>query len=195
MISWVLPGINDNTTFDSKWFRVRSNNAQGIQVTNKAAAEYIDSYWNDREVRYSNQVSSSIATATPSVSPTMSATYTITQTHTISPTFTITPTYTATPLILALSVTGVFPNPAIIKAHIVYNLTADAKVLVRIYTLSGEFVVQLDGSGLKGNNSITWNLKNRQGNNAASGTYLYTIEAVSTRGGKQKANGQLSVAK
>jgi uncharacterized repeat protein (TIGR01451 family) len=195
VISWAMPDINDNITTYSRWFRVRSNYAQGNIVTNTAVAEYIDTYWNAPETKRSNLVLSNIATLTPSYSPTISPTFTITQTHTISPTFTITPTFTATPLALVLSVIGPFPNPAKKNANIVFNLTADAYVKIRVYTLSGEFVVQLEGNCIKGNNSIRWDLKNRQGNNVSSGTYLYDMEAVTARGEKQNSKGQLAVVK
>ena len=195
VISWSLPDINDTVTTYSRWFRVSANNAQGITVNNIAEAGYIDSYWDASAFRFSNQVSNPIATLTPSFSPTISPTYTMTQTHTISPTFTITPTFTATPPALVITVKGTFPNPAKVNANIVFNLTSDAAVKARFYTLSGEFVVQLDGSFVKGNNAITWNLKNRQGSDVSSGTYLYAIEAVSSRGEKQYYKGQLAVVK
>ena len=195
VISWALPDIPDNSTTYSRWFRVALNAAQGIQVLNMASAEYIDTYWNDMEVRYSNEVSNNIATLTPSASPTISATHTISPTHSITPTWTITPTHTATPPALMISIVGPYPNPAKVNANIVFNLTSEAEVKIRIYTLSGEFVVQLEAGCIKGNNSIKWNLKNRQGNKVSSGTYLYALEARNTRGDKQKAEGQLAVVK
>jgi uncharacterized repeat protein (TIGR01451 family) len=194
-IIWTLPDINDTSTTYSTWFRVKVNDGQGIYVTNTAEGGYIDTYWDDIEYRGSNMVQSDIATLTPSASPTISATFTISPTHTITPTATITPTFTATPPVLTLKLLSNFPNPAKNFTGILFNLTSPAQVNIRIYTISGEFVKQLSGKFEKGNNSLRWDLQNTIGGNAASGTYIYSIEAVSTRGEKQKKEGQMAVVR
>jgi hypothetical protein len=56
------------------------------------------------------------------------------------------------------------------------NLPANATV--KIFTVSGHLVRELSGSG-----TVAWNLKTESGDRAASGVYLYLIEA---NGGKTK---------
>jgi hypothetical protein len=138
-------------------------------------------------------------TQTPSVTPTF--TITITDTKTITPTQTSTasPTYTATitptPIIPpCLKLYQNSPNPCSSGTNIIYELCDVSDVKVRIYTISGEVVVELTQQGLPGNNSIYWDTKNKAGKGVANGVYIYSLEAVNGNQ-KKKAWGKLAVLK
>lgn len=72
-----------------------------------------------------------------------------------------------------------YPNPVKNQsATIVYTLNGKAdSVKVKIFTLSGELIQNLEGSSNSGNNFIHWNVKNQDGNTLASGLYVVLIEA------------------
>jgi hypothetical protein len=138
-------------------------------------------------------------TPTYSATPTITETWTITETHTItetytaSPTFTVTPTFTATPVVFILTHKGNFPNPFTDKTDIIYWLSRQAKVDIKIYTVSGEVVRNDTGmNAVKGNNSYTWEGQNSGGASVASGVYIYRILAVSEYGEKAEAWGKTS---
>jgi hypothetical protein len=80
-------------------------------------------------------------TITPSPTVTISATFTstssITATITITPTCTISPTFTATPVPLVLNLVGNFPNPFMDTTDIVYWLSCESSVELKVYTVSG----------------------------------------------------------
>ncbi len=66
---------------------------------------------------------------------------------------------------------------------IAYNLSDDASVTMKLFTLSGKLVfrksiAQGDAGGLAGLNEIEWDGKNGNGAMVASGGYLLVIEAV-----------------
>jgi flagellar hook assembly protein FlgD len=75
---------------------------------------------------------------------------------------------------------GVFPAPAKTAANIVFWLSKDADVKVKIFTVSGEIVIEQGGiAGTAGYNDFYWDLYNRNKRQAASGVYLYRITAKS----------------
>ncbi|MBN2754557.1 MAG: VWA domain-containing protein [Candidatus Goldbacteria bacterium] len=121
-------------------------------------------------------------TATTTATPTVTATGTITVSPTITLTATITPTATPTPPVLMLMGKGTFPNPFIKEAQIVYYLTAEADVTVKVYTVSGEVVFESQPvKGLRGVNSFLWDGRNKNRKPVASGLYIYRVQAVSGR--------------
>jgi hypothetical protein len=137
----------------------------------------------------------STPTITPSFTntPTYTVTNTITDTSTITPTPTITPTFTPTPLPLILDLKGNFPNPFIKDTQIVYKLSVDADVKIRIFDVSGEIVRwQEDLAGKAGYNSFYWDGKNRAVKPVASGVFIYRIEASTSRG--EHASGFMKAA-
>jgi hypothetical protein len=151
-------------------------------------------------------------TETPTITPTITQTHTITETHTVSPTFTDTPTITCTstitmtltatvtvtmtptPLPFCLALVGNFPNPFTHDTEIVYDLCRPSAVIVEIYTVSGEKVRTLNQDGVWGRNAIHWDGLNSRSKDAASGTYVYSIEAES-RGEKDRAWGKCAALK
>jgi flagellar hook assembly protein FlgD len=73
---------------------------------------------------------------------------------------------------------GNYPNPFRSGTNIVYRLSRDADVDIKIFTISGETVRHDKGiQGRAGMNSYPWDGRNSAGKAAASGTYLYKIHA------------------
>jgi hypothetical protein len=139
---------------------------------------------------------------THSISPTFSHSPTITPTHSISPTFTITPTRTASPTVTPTPITfelilkGNFPDPFISNTKIVYEITKEAKITVKIFTVSGEIVNEYTtwaGRGGVKYNVFIWDGKNKYGKEVSSGVYIYKIFAVSREGEYAEAMGKMSV--
>ncbi len=116
-------------------------------------------------------------TPTLSESATLTVTPTDTESHTPQPTATITPTPTITPGMFYLNLIANFPNPFKIGTNIVYELGRNADITVKVFTISGEKIVELKEAGMQGRNSIFWNGRNENNMEAASGIYLYKIEA------------------
>jgi len=115
-------------------------------------------------------------TKTKTVTPTVSNTPTITVTNTHTPTLTVTPTVTQTMVPFVMDLEGSFPNPFVDETRIVYWLSREAEVEVKIFTVSGEVVREYQGiHGHRGHNSFLWNGRNRAENNVASGVYIYRI--------------------
>jgi hypothetical protein len=52
-----------------------------------------------------------------------------------------------------------------------------AKSTLRIFTLSGDLVRELEHDGSDGNGTIWWNLVTRNGQDVVSGVYLYSVES------------------
>ena len=52
-----------------------------------------------------------------------------------------------------------------------------AKNTVRVYTLSGDLVVELPHDGTNGDGSLSWNLVSRNGQEIVSGLYMYSVES------------------
>lgn len=141
---------------------------------------------------------------THSISPTFSHSPTITPTHSISPTFTVTPTWTATPTVTPTPVTfelilkGNFPNPFALNTRIVYKITKEAKITIRIFTVSGEIVSEYSQRQGRGNveyNVFIWDGKNKEGKEVSSGVYIYKIYANSIDGEYAETIGKMSVVK
>jgi len=59
--------------------------------------------------------------------------------------------------------------------HIDFLGLPRAKSRIRIYTLAGDLVAELDHDGRTGNGQAAWNLISRNGQDVASGVYLFTV--------------------
>lgn len=119
-------------------------------------------------------------TVTATYTQTFTATNTVTYTITNTPTDTMTPepTLTPTPPFEFKLITN-YPNPLSDFTYILFYLGREADVKVKIFTLSGENIAELKQQGQKGDNRLLWNARNRYGEKASSGVYIYSIEAVS----------------
>ena len=120
-------------------------------------------------------------TATPTFSVTKTVTYTATQTPTA--TATVTQTFTQTPQPLFLTIIPNSPNPFSAEGTwLAYNITTDAYVDIRIYTVSGEQVRDLEPVFQQaGAKERFWDGRNDAGQSVASGVFIYKVKAVSLR--------------
>ncbi len=120
---------------------------------------------------------------TPTITPTYTAspvnTSTETPTITLTPidSPTVTPTITPTEGPFYLKLINNFPNPFNDKTYIVYELGKHSEVIVKVFTVSGEKVVEISETGQPGKNSILWDGRNHAAKSVASGIYIYSVEA------------------
>ncbi len=69
------------------------------------------------------------------------------------------------------------PNPFNPTTTIQYALERDGLVRLSVYAPTGRLVTELvDGYGLQGSNSVTWNGQDRFGNDVGSGVYYYRLD-------------------
>jgi hypothetical protein len=61
--------------------------------------------------------------------------------------------------------------------HIDFMHLPNAACTIRIYTLAGDFVAQLNHDGSGGNGQAAWNLLSRNGQEVESGIYLFTVDS------------------
>ncbi len=133
-------------------------------------------------------------TSTPSRTP--PPTFTSTATATITATKTQTPTATPTPKPLHLTLKNNFPNPFKDDTNIVYHLTVDADVTIKIFTISGEIVLAQKGiKGMSGYNNFYWAGRNTKNEGVASGVFIYKITAGTNRGEYESATSKLACVK
>jgi hypothetical protein len=52
-----------------------------------------------------------------------------------------------------------------------------ARATIKIYTLAGDLVAQLDHDGTHGDGQAPWNLVSRNGQDVESGIYLFTVDS------------------
>jgi uncharacterized repeat protein (TIGR01451 family) len=72
-----------------------------------------------------------------------------------------------------------YPNPFEGETTIVFGLTVAADCKIKFFTISGEFIGELDNiKGVTGTNKVVWEGINKAGNKLASGIYFYRIDAV-----------------
>jgi hypothetical protein len=85
---------------------------------------------------------------------------------------------------LCLSLHGNNPNPGGDSGtYITYGICVDATVRIRVYTVSGEIVRDLEPfEALAGNNEEFWDCRNRNRLKVATGVFIYRVEATSRRG-------------
>jgi len=73
-----------------------------------------------------------------------------------------------------------YPNPFNPETVIKFSLPQDSKVTLRVYNVLGQVVNTLvDQVFPAGNHSVTWDGKNEQGSDVASGVYFYRLKASS----------------
>jgi hypothetical protein len=123
-------------------------------------------------------------TYTPSVSPETTLTLTFTHTSFATSTPALTPTSTITctatpptgPLVLLLK--GNYPDPVLTHTEIIFWLSKDAEIAVKIFNVSGEVVFESTGQkGKYGNNIFSWDMTNKRYRQTGSGVYLYKVRA------------------
>ncbi len=137
-------------------------------------------------------------TITPTVTQTntLTITETITQTLTLIPTNTLTLTVTLTPESLDLSLKGNFPNPFKFDTSIIYELSTNAEVEIKIFTLSGEIILrETQIQGIIGRNRYVWNGRNKDGAEVSSGIYIYKVIATTDRDERQEAMSRMVCVK
>ncbi len=61
--------------------------------------------------------------------------------------------------------------------HIDFVGLPRATSTIKVWTLAGDFVVQLDHDGRNGDGQAAWNLISRNGQDVASGVYLFTVDS------------------
>ena len=121
-----------------------------------------------------------VLTVTHTRTATATATPTLTQTPYVTPTATMTPTLIQVHRQLLMSITGVFPNPAVDGANLVFWLSKEAVVTIKVYDVSGEVVAVREAMQCQeGHNSWYWDRKNRADKGAASGVFILKADAVS----------------
>ena len=77
-----------------------------------------------------------------------------------------------------------YPNPFQGRVDLLYRLTHDAEVELKIFTITGRKVWEKTVSGVMGDNSIAWDGRDENGTPLANGTYLYKLEAKSVGDGE-----------
>ncbi|MBM3313236.1 hypothetical protein FJY70_01425, partial [candidate division WOR-3 bacterium] len=77
----------------------------------------------------------------------------------------------------------VYPNPVRSDCVFTFQLTRQAEVRIRIYTLAGRLVRDLGASAAGfGYNQVAWDCRDRDGNSLANGVYLFILTAQSSDG-------------
>jgi len=73
-----------------------------------------------------------------------------------------------------------YPNPFNPETVLKFSLPQDSRVTLKIYNVLGQVVNTLVDEFLQaGNHSVTWDGKNEQGSDVASGVYFYRLKASS----------------
>ncbi len=62
--------------------------------------------------------------------------------------------------------------------HIDFMGLPRARATIRIYTVAGDFVAQIDHDGRSGRGEASWDLISRNGQDVASGIYLFTVNSA-----------------
>lgn len=119
-------------------------------------------------------------TITPSLTGTITETATVTSTL---PPLTSTPTVSPTESELVLDLIGGFPQPFKENVKIVYYLSKEALVTIKIFTVSGEIVVEYGNvKGIYGNNEFLWDGLNKSKRKVAAGVFIFKIRAEDATG-------------
>jgi hypothetical protein len=80
---------------------------------------------------------------------------------------------------LALQQVAVYPNPFSDQTTFNYQLTNWAdQVAIRVYTISGRLVREIEGSYNAGYSQVAWDGRDRDGDHVANGVYIYRIMAT-----------------
>lgn len=81
---------------------------------------------------------------------------------------------------ILLSEVLVYPNPGHGLRCFSFQMSQDASVTVRIYTLAGRCIRMLTSASGQGYNQILWDGLDADGDIPASGAYIYRIEAIAS---------------
>ena len=85
-----------------------------------------------------------------------------------------------------------FPNPMQLKGHFTYNLKVPAsKVRIRVFSVSGRLVDEMEGGTEAGFNQVAWN----PSADLANGAYLYSVRVQVPEGREAERTGVLQVVK
>ncbi len=92
-----------------------------------------------------------------------------------------------------------WPNPMSDETYFTYSLTQDGArdVRIRIYTMTGKQVDEIDGLGVRqlynSNSNRPWHGRDREGRELANGVYFYRVIAQHERGFSAEATGKLVI--
>ncbi|MBZ0270063.1 T9SS type A sorting domain-containing protein [bacterium] len=76
-----------------------------------------------------------------------------------------------------------YPNPFAQKVDVVFQLTHDAEVSLKVFTITGRKIYEVPAfAAAAGTNTIAWNGEDENGLPLANGTYLYKLDARMTSG-------------
>ncbi|MHB9031247.1 MAG: FlgD immunoglobulin-like domain containing protein, partial [Candidatus Latescibacterota bacterium] len=71
-----------------------------------------------------------------------------------------------------------YPNPFNPDTVIPFDLPHDSRVVMNVYSISGQLVRKLEGGRLAaGSHSVVWDGRDDEGKVVSSGVYLYTLRA------------------
>ncbi|MDI6809562.1 MAG: C25 family cysteine peptidase [Candidatus Eisenbacteria bacterium] len=86
---------------------------------------------------------------------------------------------------LAFSSVFNYPNPFETETEFHYTLLSDARsVRIRVLTVSGRLVTELNGATSTGENAVAWNGQDSSGLEVPNGVYFYKLAAESPKGKK-----------
>ena len=71
-----------------------------------------------------------------------------------------------------------YPNPMRTETNFIFNLSGSESVVnskIKIYTVSGKIIREIDYPANAGSNQISWDGKDNDGDFIANGTYLYKL--------------------
>jgi len=83
-----------------------------------------------------------------------------------------------------------YPNPFPRETYLHARLNQPAKLRIKILTVAGRRVREIDWDGAAGENYIPWDGRDSEGENVAIGVYLFSVTAESSSGGRAKAVGR-----
>ena len=83
-----------------------------------------------------------------------------------------------------------YPNPFPRETYLHARLSQPAKLRIKILTVAGRRVREIEWDGAAGENYIPWDGRDSEGENVAIGVYLFSVTAESSSGGRAKAVGR-----
>lgn len=133
-------------------------------------------------------------TSTITLTSTATMTETITLTETLYIIFTPTASPTVTPIFI-FKIKGTYPEPFKENAKIIFYVSEDAEIKIKIFTVSGEIVTEGFLNAKAGNNYFLWNGLNKKGRQVASGVFICKVTAKNNYGKKLSDFVKLSCVK
>ncbi|HET9940742.1 MAG TPA: C25 family cysteine peptidase [Candidatus Eisenbacteria bacterium] len=83
-----------------------------------------------------------------------------------------------------------YPNPFPRETYLHARLNQPAKLRIKVLTVAGRRVREIEWDGAAGENYIPWDGRDSEGENVAIGVYLFSVTAESSSGGRAKAVGR-----